>query len=337
MPAHAAPRSPADCSDLAYVGRLSQDKGLLRAVAGLAAISERHPTSRLLDRRRRPADADLRQGRRRVGALPRAGWTVAGRLPVARLGARRRRPVPAPAAPRGDAARGRRCRGPRRGRSSAATTPESPTWQRFCPGCVTTPAGQVRALRRRHSSGARPTRKRRRGWGVPNADASRVGMRPSCSRTAWKRSTERAIDGRRPARQATVKPPTHARTSSSWRPASAHRQAGGAGARQLAAQRLPRPRPRRARRPPASSSPRPPVLSRRTGMSLTSAGCPARPRLQRGKAETLVQRGIQQGRRARQQRRRARCRRRGRRARSTGRPGRRTAAKVSCPSPTSTS
>ncbi len=55
------PRSPAGCTDLAYVGRLSADKGLFVLLQAWRLISERHPTSRLrvagdgpLQRRSRP-------------------------------------------------------------------------------------------------------------------------------------------------------------------------------------------------------------------------------------------------------------------------------------------
>ena len=55
------PRPPDDCSDLAYVGRLSEDKGLFVLLQAWRLISERHPTSRLLIAGDGPLKDDLAQ------------------------------------------------------------------------------------------------------------------------------------------------------------------------------------------------------------------------------------------------------------------------------------
>ena len=51
--------SPADCTDLAYVGRLCEDKGLFVLLSAWRAISERHPASRLLIAGDGPLAGDL--------------------------------------------------------------------------------------------------------------------------------------------------------------------------------------------------------------------------------------------------------------------------------------
>ena len=189
------PRSPADCSDLAYVGRLSQDKGLFVLLQAWRLISERHPTSRLLVAGDGPLMPDLRQvGDESVHVLGRLDGAGVSRLlgsvrAVVVPSLPRLRPEGTPLAVVDAAAHGRPV--------IASDDPGIAALAAVLPGCVTTPAGQVQALasalERVLTEPAHAAR-----MGSANADASGVEHAPELLAARMEVVYRRAIEARRP-------------------------------------------------------------------------------------------------------------------------------------------
>jgi glycosyltransferase involved in cell wall biosynthesis len=138
------PRSPADSNDLAYIGRLSEDKGLFVLLSAWRLISERHPASRLLIAGDGPLADDLTGGGdESVRFLGRLDGDGVSRL----LGSVRGvvvpslphlRPEGSPLAVVEAAAHGRPVIG--------SDDPGIAALATGLPGCITVPAGDVRAL-----------------------------------------------------------------------------------------------------------------------------------------------------------------------------------------------
>ena len=142
------------------------------------------------------------------------------------------------------------------------------------PGCITVPAGDVpRACHRAGPAAERSAARRAAGSGERRCRA-RAGMRPNASPTRMEQVYERAIAARRPH----VRTPEVAYSALGLRAAGGRRRptstpAGWAPAARRAA-RAAAPSAHASASPTGSNSPRPSVLSRSTGMSLTSAGVP---------------------------------------------------------------
>jgi glycosyltransferase involved in cell wall biosynthesis len=188
-------RSPDDCTDLAYVGRLSQDKGLFVLLQAWRLISERHPTSQLLVAGDGPLLDELRQvGDESVRFLGRLGSDAVSRL----LGSVRAvvvpslpqlRPEGSPLSVVDAAAHGRPVIG--------SDDPGIAALAAVLTGCVLSPAADVRALAahldRLLSEPAQAAR-----LGKANAEASRAEHAPEHLAALMEQVYQRAIRARPP-------------------------------------------------------------------------------------------------------------------------------------------
>jgi glycosyltransferase involved in cell wall biosynthesis len=195
LPTHPV-ESPADCTDLAYIGRLSEDKGLFVLLAAWRAISERHPASRLLIAGDGPLSGELAGIRdesvRYLGRLDGAGvskllGSVRGVIVPSLPGLR---PEGAPLAVVEAAAHGRPVVG--------SDDPGIAALAGVLPGCILVPAGNVGALASQlgrllcdslHAA----------ELGRLNAEAARVAHAPERLVNCMEQVYERAIAARRPS------------------------------------------------------------------------------------------------------------------------------------------
>jgi glycogen synthase len=135
---------PAECADLAYVGRLSEDKGLFILLQAWRLISERHPGSRLIVAGDGPLQEELaRSGDESVRFVGRLSADAVSRLlgsvrAVAVPSLPRLRPEGAPLVVVEAAAHGRAVVG--------SDDPGIVAMAAGLPGCVTVAAGDARAL-----------------------------------------------------------------------------------------------------------------------------------------------------------------------------------------------
>jgi glycosyltransferase involved in cell wall biosynthesis len=188
--------SPADCTDLAYVGRLSEDKGLFVLLQAWRAISERHPASRLLIAGDGPLAGDLaRIGDESVRYLGRLDGDGVSKLLASVRG------VVVPSLPR------------LRPEGSPLTVVEAAVHARpvigsddpgiaalaaGLPGCITTPAGDVRALAAELGRLLNDSLHAAR-LGQANAEAARIVHAPERLAERMEQVYGRAIAARRPS------------------------------------------------------------------------------------------------------------------------------------------
>ena len=188
--------SPADCTDLAYVGRLSEDKGLFTLLSAWHAISERHPGSRLLIAGDGPLAGDLaRVGDESVRCLGRLDGDGVSKL----LGSVRGvivpslpglRPEGAPLTVVEAAAHGRPVIG--------SDDPGIAALAAVLPGCSIVRAGEAGALAGELDRLLRdPLHAAERGR--VNAEAARVAHAPERLVKCMQQVYERAIAARRPS------------------------------------------------------------------------------------------------------------------------------------------
>ena len=190
-----SPRGPDDCSDLAYVGRLSEDKGLFVLLQAWRLISERHPTSRLLVAGDGPLRDDLHTaGDESVRFLGRLDGSGVSRLLGSVRGVvvpslPRLRPEGTPLAVVDAAAHGRPVIG--------SDDPGIAALAAVLPGCITSPAGDVRALAAHLDQLLNePTHAAR--LGRANAEASRLEHAPEQLAARMEPIYRRAIAARHP-------------------------------------------------------------------------------------------------------------------------------------------
>ncbi len=193
VPSHPV-ASPADCTDLAYVGRLSEDKGLLVLLQAWRAISERHPASRLLVAGAGPLAAQLAEaGDGSVRFLGRIDGDGVSRLLGSVRGVivpslPRLRPEGSPLAVVEAAAHGRPVIG--------SDDPGIAALAAGLPGCVTVPAGNVGALAHAIGQLLDDSLQAAR-LGRANAEAAHVAHAPERLAERMEQVYERAIAARR--------------------------------------------------------------------------------------------------------------------------------------------
>ncbi|HEX4430988.1 MAG TPA: glycosyltransferase family 4 protein [Frankiaceae bacterium] len=190
-----SPRSPDDCSDLAYAGRLSQDKGIFVLLQAWRLISERHPTSRLLVAGDGPLRDDLSQvGDESVHFVGRLDSDGVSRLlgsvrAVVVPSLPRLRPEGSPLSVVDAAAHGRPV--------IASDDPGIAALAAVLPGCVLSPAGDVRALAA-HLDQLLNEPAHAARLGKANAEASRLEHAPEHLAARMEQVYQRAIEARRP-------------------------------------------------------------------------------------------------------------------------------------------